>query len=233
MELKLGLMTNKEMAEWFGVSEINFSKHKTKFLKKLEEYAIFEPKRGGVCIKQIIVGIYVRKESKTYNSVKDNLDSVWSQDGLDTCKRVSDTLYAMRIPIKSDGKLASENTCYEYTRAARNELYGVPFGTGGTLGSCVYEWGKVDEDGHLSPLTAEEEKLRKSLVKVFFGEADEKSIQVQELIDNNQLDPEYAWDYYASLMDMKNKYRLFMDAMLENGIVLRKCTMVTRYNKEN
>ena len=41
-ELKLGIMTNKELATWFGIQPVTFSKNKQKKLEQLRAYADFE-----------------------------------------------------------------------------------------------------------------------------------------------------------------------------------------------
>ena len=38
VELKLGIMTNKELAEWFGMKEHSFRTAKQKKLEELKEY---------------------------------------------------------------------------------------------------------------------------------------------------------------------------------------------------
>lgn len=52
--LKLGFMSNGELAEWFNVKENTIAKKKTDYMKKLEDYCVFEKCRGGICVKEII-----------------------------------------------------------------------------------------------------------------------------------------------------------------------------------
>lgn len=42
MELKLGIMSSKELAKWFDIAENTFKKNKEKKLKELVAYADFE-----------------------------------------------------------------------------------------------------------------------------------------------------------------------------------------------
>lgn len=90
--LKLGFMSNGELAEWFNVKENTIAKKKTDYMKKLEDYCVFEKCRGGVCIKEILdAGVFIN--NKNYKIVKDNFDKTWAESGLDTCRRVGDALY--------------------------------------------------------------------------------------------------------------------------------------------
>lgn len=58
-ELKLGIMTNKEIAEWSNMTEVYLSKHKKSWCeKKLSKYADYKNIRGGVEILKIKEPIY-------------------------------------------------------------------------------------------------------------------------------------------------------------------------------
>lgn len=54
MELKLGFMSNAELAEWFGIKESTFRSKRTKKLEELKDYAEYTAVRGGVEIISII-----------------------------------------------------------------------------------------------------------------------------------------------------------------------------------
>ena len=53
MELKLGQMTNQELADWFGIKLSSFKNSKKNKLKELESFAAFEANRNGADIKEI------------------------------------------------------------------------------------------------------------------------------------------------------------------------------------
>ena len=42
MKLKIGIMSNKELAEWFGISPSSLSHDKERKIKELSAYADFE-----------------------------------------------------------------------------------------------------------------------------------------------------------------------------------------------
>lgn len=87
-ELRLGKITNIELAEWFGTTEKQISHKKKQFLDKLEDYCVFKPIRGGIEIKIIIKPFYVK--NKNYQIAKDQFNNYWSETGLDTCTHVAD-----------------------------------------------------------------------------------------------------------------------------------------------
>lgn len=57
--------------------------------------------------------------------------------------------------------------------------YGRPFGAPGTKGDCVYIWCTKDDNGVPIYLTEDEERIKKELLKKYFGTADEKSLLVK------------------------------------------------------
>ena len=60
VKLTPGKKTNKDLAEWFGVRPQSYSNKKKDFLKKLEEYAIFEINDAGkVNILEVIEPYYI------------------------------------------------------------------------------------------------------------------------------------------------------------------------------
>lgn len=61
MELKLGKMTSRELAKWFGVSYNSYHGKIPFYLRKLEDFAEFEPVYGGVIIKEIYIATYNKK----------------------------------------------------------------------------------------------------------------------------------------------------------------------------
>ena len=64
MKLHLGKMTNKELADWFGIKIETMNRHKKKKLEELKNYAFFEEVRGGVEITGIIKETYNKKDNQ-------------------------------------------------------------------------------------------------------------------------------------------------------------------------
>ena len=77
MKLKLGKMTTKELAKWFGISYGSFRVTKENKLEELKLYCEFEEVYGGVDIKEIYDEdnlVYVKSNRKNYELVKSSFD---------------------------------------------------------------------------------------------------------------------------------------------------------------
>lgn len=192
-----GLMTIKELAEWFGIKPNTLSKNKEKKLKELQKYAEFKIINKKIYITKIINPCY----SKTFDIVLNHTDNCWSKTGLDSCARVS-----LQIQQEADLTSFKSETIYNYTRQARDLLYGKPFTTIGKLGSCVYVWCKRIEDEenkiHYEFLTDKEEKEKKRLIQKYFGDVTEKQLLVQGMIDAGEITKQQAWDVLQQLTNM-------------------------------
>lgn len=225
MELKLGKITNKELAEWMGITANTFNKSKEKYLRELENFANFHIEGKKVVIDKIINPIFSKQGSKAYQMVRDKVDDFWSPTGLDSCKNVSNQIveyYGDRLPV-------GKNTAYDYTRKGRNELYGVPFEAGGKLGKCVYTWCKKEGE-NLIPLTEEEQKIKELLIKKYFGNTTEKQILIAGMVEMGEIKKEEAWDILSELTNMKgNNFLLFLGELQEKiGCKVVRGTLVQR-----
>ena len=86
-QLKLGVMTTQEIAEWFGLKPKSYLNHRAEKLNQLKEYAEFTTEKGKINITKIIHPEYVKKSmNKNYTIVKDNFDNTWNPNGIDTSK---------------------------------------------------------------------------------------------------------------------------------------------------
>lgn len=227
IELKLGIMTNKQLASWFGVSASSFSHDKKRKLKQLQSYAEYElvgDKTQKVKINKIYESKYNKKGSQSFEFIKSRLNSVWSDDGLDSCKRV-----CYEILETADLTIA-DATAYHYTLKSRNDLFGKPFQEAGSLGTCKYVWCKQDESGKLRFLTQEQEKIKQILIKKYFGDATEKQIIVQGMIEAGEITKEEAWDVLTKMTNMKgNNFLVFLKELQKTiGCRVIRGTLVER-----
>ena len=69
-ELKLGKVTSKELAEWFGIKPSSFANMKAKKLEELKKYADFEIKNRSIYIKEIYISEYIKM--KHFDLVKES-----------------------------------------------------------------------------------------------------------------------------------------------------------------
>ena len=123
-QLKLGVMTTQEIAEWFGLKPKSYLNHRAEKLNQLKEYAEFTTEKGKINITKIIHSEYVKKSmNKNYTIVKDNFDNTWNPNGIDTSKRVADEMYSKKEELNLT---LTSNSTYVYVNEAKRELYGIP-----------------------------------------------------------------------------------------------------------
>lgn len=199
-QLTVGTFSNKELAQWFGCSAAYFGQVKDRKLEELKAYADFEligNKQKKVKILKVYEPEYHKKGSYAYETIKDHFDETWNENGLDSCKRV-----CYQIMERVDLGVV-EGTAYQYTLKSRNDLFGKPFQEGGKLGNCKYLWCKQEENGELRFLTQEQQKVKEDLIKKYFGDASEKQVIVQGMIDAGEISKEQAWDVLTKMTNMK------------------------------
>lgn len=182
-ELKLGKITLKELASWFGIGYSSIRNRREKYFKELEEYAHFKAnEHGGVEILQIYISEYVHKDSN-YQRIKQSIPSTWDKSGLDLKKNVAQKLYSTEeFNIKY-------NTVYSYVCKASNELYGKPNSfNGGEIGNCYWTLcAKNGSTGKLRWLTYDENKRRQELRQKYFNDHKEEQKQKQEIRESLRL----------------------------------------------
>ena len=76
-ELKIGKISSKELAEWFGISYDRYRKIKTAKLEELKLYAEFDEIYGGVNITKLLDEnniIYTKDRKKNYDLIKNSFN---------------------------------------------------------------------------------------------------------------------------------------------------------------
>lgn len=183
IELKLGLMTNKELAEWFGISPKTLRNTREKRLKELEEYAVFNLFGNKINIAEIKIPIYVKKKSQNYLAIKSHIDENWNENGLATKKEVSERIYNKREEYNLNIK---PSTTYAYTCKGSNELYGSARepDKGGEIGNCRYVLCVRDaQTGDLRWFTEEEYQKKLELKEKYLKKFNKEEYQdVEESI---------------------------------------------------
>lgn len=217
-KLETKIYSNKEIAEWFNCSAGYFSQTKEKKLEQLKAYADFElvgNKQKKIKINKVYEQEYHKKGSYAYEVIKSKLDETWSQSGLDSCKRVCYQI------LETEDLGVLDVTAYKYTLKSRNDLYGKPFEKGGRLGSCRYMWCKQQSDGRLRFLTQEEEQIKSKMIKKYFGDASEKQILVQGMVEAGEISSEEAWNVLTEMTNMKGSNFLSFLGELQEKIGCR------------
>ena len=210
MELRVGLMTNNELAEWFGVKPVTFRNHKSKKLEELKKYADFELKGAKIYIKEIYGSkVYIKRQD--YSIVREEFTQVYNKSKIDTASNVSKKIYRKR----KDDLTIKESTTYEYTKAARNELYGKPFVGCGEKGVCRYIWAKLIGEGQYERFNDTEQAIYKRLLVKYFRGTDEKTIFVEDMIKRGEITKEEAWDVFEDMMNLEQGFMNFKAEMEE------------------
>lgn len=235
MQLKLGIMSNKELADWFGISQGYFSREKNKKLEELKLFAKFEEignKTKKIKILEIYEPVYSKKGSENFQEIYNSIDEAWNKDGLDSCRRVSEAIMEKKqLPI-------AQSTAERYTAKGRNLLYGKPFEYSGTLGRCTYVLCKKEGEGiqtHYARFTPEEEEIKKKLIQKYFGDVSEKTIIVQGMVQMGEIKKEEAWDVLQQLTSLRGNNFLMFLAQLQSIVHCQvvKATDVERFYIES
>lgn len=222
ISLHTGIMTNAELAAWFGLTEKSFRNAKAKKLELLKEYADFEAMRGKVNIVKIHKP-YFTTGVKNYNIIKASTKKLWEKEELSTGKAIWEKTK------KAKGKIltVSDSTGYHYTCQSRTELWGKPYGKHGEIGYCTSELAKKCGD-QIVPLNAEEQQLKKELIKKFFGNIEEKQLYVKNLVDEGKLTKEEAWSVLEEItgMDDHNYMSFLRELEIACGAAIVRATRV-------
>ena len=203
------LMSNNDLAEWFQIKPGSFRNTKTKKLEELKKYAEYEIQGSKVLITKVIESKFVKR--KDYSIVKEEFTQVYNKSKIDTASNVSKKIYSKR---KSDLSI-KPSTTYEYTKEARNELYGKPFVGKGTLGTCRYIWVKKLDEGKYERFNDEEEAMYKKLLVKYFKNSDDKGIFVNEMVKNGEITEEEAWQTYKEITNLEFSFMNFKAEMEE------------------
>ena len=209
-QLKLGVMTTQEIAEWFGLKPKSYLNHRAEKLNQLKEYAEFTTEKGKINITKIIHPEYVKKSmNKNYTIVKDNFDNTWNPNGIDTSKRVADEMYSKKEELNLT---LTSNSTYVYVNEAKRELYGIPKKCCGSRGSCHYILAKKSTDnGYPVELTEEENEIKNELIKKYFFDGKENAIIIiQSMIEKGEIEERDAWNEFKNLTNPGFTYNTFI-----------------------
>lgn len=232
--LKIGKMSTRELADWFGISYGTFRNNKQEKLEELKLYAEFEEVYGGVNIISLVEGApldYTKASRKNYDLIKASFDEEWSPTGIDTCSNV-----AYKIYDKHKNELTiADNTAYNYVLKVRDELYGKPFVSLGSLGSCIYLWCRkeYDKDNDLviyTELSDEEQEIKKKLMKKYFSTDVEKEIMVAEMVRMGEITKAEAYDALCEMKNLNNAGFIAFKKELEKeiGCEIVKATLLDK-----
>ena len=212
MELKIGFMATKELAEWGGVSEKYLLSQKKRWcVNTLSKYAKYEIVKGGVTILEIMQPVF---QSKVKKQVEKHFDECWGNKDFkaDTCRNVANKLKKL---ITADA--VSDQTLYTYTCLTKREFYGVPKCYNGKYGDCHYIFCKKI-NGEALPFTEQEEKIRKTLFKIYLEGAEQQVLDLQavkESYKNKEITEEEYLNAIEGIMENDCGWTLFVTRLEE------------------
>lgn len=204
MELHLGKMTNKELAEWFGLKPSSMTRLKKQKLEELKNYAMFEEVYGGVEITAIIKDTYNKKDNQIREIYSKGFEEL--KMPIDTVSNINNQIfekYHEQLPT-----LSSAASGYHYAIEVRNANYGVPFKGNGKKGCCYYLWCKMEEKNgeiYFVQFNEEEEKIKQDLLKKHFGTNEEKDLLIAEMVLNGEISKEDAYDIMMEYRNLNGK----------------------------
>lgn len=196
-ELKPGIMTIKQLAEWFGKGYSTVRANKEEYYEKLKTYCNFEILPTGK-INIIDVNQPTFKKEGNKQIIKDNFVKEWNDNGLDTARNVSEKIF----DNYEDELGITKNTTYAYTLQARNELYNKPFCGRGEKGCCEYVWCVDLGEGQFRELTPEEQEVKKELLKKYFGNTTEKQLMVEAMVKAGEITEAEAFSVLKEMTGM-------------------------------
>lgn len=198
MELKLGKMTQKELAEWFGITHNSFRtnpKTKANKLELLKTYADYHIEGRSVVIDRIIIPEY----SKAYHKIEELFESTWNANGIDSCARVGKQIYQTNKEVSSQIQL---KTTQAYTGSIKRKWYGRNhMDEEGEKGISKYTWAKL-EKGEVVPVSVEEAQIIKACSEEVYGkQLGERSAFLHTALKAGEISQEEFKDGMACVKD--------------------------------
>lgn len=182
-ELKLGKMTSRELADWMNVSYYSYRNAIPKYLKRLEDYADFEPVYGGVIIKEIYIFSYNKDTAlKT--------DILFLQTVEDSEEHLTTISGASRL-LQDNFENKSERTVNRQLSKSRDRMFGSTQGQdqkalicSGPMGTRQYVWAvKLDDFNHYRYMSEEEEQVFDALIEQTYGNIPANKVKEAALLD--------------------------------------------------
>ena len=179
--LKLGVMKNEELANWFGVTIGTYRNNARNYLEKLNKYADYERIRGGVNIAQI----HFRKYIKNY----DMKDAAYFNQEIERCNKEQDGLASISGIARKAQEEIEEMKYLSQVQIQRkfSDVALIHYGeyddiAGGITGVREREWAiKLDDYNGYRSLTEDEWNLFVEITGRLYSTEAEKIIKKKKL----------------------------------------------------
>lgn len=194
MELKLGFMSDKEIAEWSGKELNTFKKNRKRWCKtQLCRYADYMLVKGGVKIIKIIEPIYYHSAKK---EIEEKFLKFWGtpESRIDSCRNCWNKMSTHLCSSIAD------STGYNYVAAIRHEWYGtfsIKNNQSGTKGSSYPIYCKII-NGEGYRFTEEEEAIKQQLLEVYWFRKGRQIVEIKELQFKEILEEDKDWSEFKN-----------------------------------
>lgn len=224
LSLKLGYMSRKELAAWFGIKDKTYENYRVTYLKKLEDFAKFTIVRGGVKIEEIYIAEYVKNldnDVEVYlKEVKEANENITSVTGMS--EKLCETEEYANIPVR---------TMRDRMTRAGKKAFGITAeeGSRGIYGSREYLWA-IKEEGlnAYRRLTAAEEEVFDKLLVNYYSSEPEKIKKAALLEETFRKSKEMTKEEYFREKERLN-VNLFYDVIqqfkAETGLQVVRATV--------
>ena len=234
--LKIGIMTNEELAHWFGVTLGTYKNSAKKYLEKLQKYADFERVRGGANI----IEIHFKQYIKNYNFN----DGDYFNKEIERCTKEQNGLASIAgIARKAQKEVEEFNNLSNIQIQRRfSEVALVHYGDyndmiGGFTGVRERDWAiKIDDYNHYRALTEDEYNLFIEIAGGFYTKDAEKLIKkkkLEEQLKDGEIDVDTYFDK-VELYELDNFSDILLEFKARTGcqIVLASKYMIKAWNEE-
>ena len=171
MQLKLGKMTGKEIAQWFGIKYSTYQSFTKKYLEKLDDFCSFDKIYGGIIVKEIYRYEYERGFSMKLDQIY--LQEVLAHDGLSSVSGISEKYELSRHQVvKSRNRLFGE-----HAKEIVENAHGI-------LGTREYVWAvKISNaPNDYRFMSYDEEDKFNQLIESVYGQLSAEDIKLQQKI---------------------------------------------------
>lgn len=202
MQLRLGKMTGRELAEWMKISYSTYRNNPTKYIQRLEDYCEYEQVRGGAIIKEI----YLHEYNK---NLKTDLTKIYLE-ALQECNNV----------ISLTGLEATKSVSTYQSRKIRNKLFGdkpknLDKNAHGLIGSRERIWAIKLGENQYRDFTEEEEELFDVLIQQeYIDKLTPEAVKAQQLILQCCIKEGYTAEQYQEYLT-NSKYNFFNDVIVK------------------
>lgn len=190
-ELMTGVLTNQEFASWRGIKVNSLSRNKKRYLEDLSRFADFHLEGRRIIIDRVLEPKFIKKFEEIYQKTLEIIPQVINKNGYDNGTSINDKVFTRYAEAR-----------YPFTLRGIKELYPDRVKTW-----LVKDW----ESGDVRPMTDAERGVYKECFREFFGDAEDKTLLVEDMIAEGEISKEQAWDRYRRLLGLnKASYYEFL-----------------------